>query len=645
LRSPFARVILVALIIGAAPIPAAAQAADWSTYLGDSSHSSVSSDATFTSSNLADVVPDWTFKEAPTNGQPAPSFEATPVVVGNRVYVGSESGNFFALDLATGTVIWQRFLGFVPALTCQYPKGITATATVAPDPATGALTVYVAGGDGNLYALSADTGATVWQSTIAAPSSTQNDYYDWSSPTVSNGKIYVGMSSECDNPFPRGGLKEFSQEDGTLLATAWFMPQGEGGAGIWTSAAVAPSGDVYVTTGSTYKPPYDQGESYSIIRLDGNSLAELDRWTVPQSQRGNDADWGASPAIFTINQSGTQTEAVGAMDKNGFFYAFPTDDLHDGPIWATKVATTQGFNLAAADWNGTDLYVATAGTKIDGVAYAGSIAELDPNTGRILWQTGLPGEIVGTPILNGAGILAAPAWSAAPNGTYLVDAQTGEVLQTLSDQKTPQFAQPVFAGDKLLLATANVGLDAYEVAPQVFADDFDSQAVSWTKVVNTGTTNDGYEGAAAQVISSGSPAYATETLTGSTTDMTLDVRLNIQQQGSTAVALASLLDHNGTYAIGAQLGSSGNLVIRDQFAGKSYGSKIVPSPGWHSLRVHVLEDGTQSQVITYWDGQKVSSLSRVLTLGTSPLQAVSIGDTAKKRTFDVLFDDVVARSP
>jgi len=117
-------------------------------------------------------------------------------VVGGHVYIGAGTGVFYALDEATGRVLWHQFLGFVPKKNCG-ARGIDSTATVAPDPMTGALTVYVSGGDGYLYALSAATGAIVWKSVIALPSPKVSDYYDWSSPTVSNGRIYMGVASQC----------------------------------------------------------------------------------------------------------------------------------------------------------------------------------------------------------------------------------------------------------------------------------------------------------------------------------------------------------------------------------------------------------------------------------------------------------------
>ena len=110
-------------------------------------------------------------------------------------------------------------------------QGIVATATVAPDPDTGTLTVYVNGADGILYALNAATGATIWQATIDTPSTTIDDYYDWSSPLVVKGTVYVGIASWCDLPVVKGGLIAFNQETGAQTAYFETAPSGDVGGG------------------------------------------------------------------------------------------------------------------------------------------------------------------------------------------------------------------------------------------------------------------------------------------------------------------------------------------------------------------------------------------------------------------------------
>ncbi len=173
-----------------------------------------------TTSNVSTLARTWQFRAAaPTQtGQPAPAFDASPTVYGGKVFIGSKTGVFYALNETTGVVVWSKFLGFVPKLTCN-ARGITATAAVAVDPTSGKPTVYVAGGDGYLYALDAASGAQVWRNVIGVHSPNLNDYYDWSSPTIANGSVYIGVSSQCDNPFVRGAVKRYSLSTGTLQGT------------------------------------------------------------------------------------------------------------------------------------------------------------------------------------------------------------------------------------------------------------------------------------------------------------------------------------------------------------------------------------------------------------------------------------------
>ena len=69
-------------------------------------------------------------------GKPAPRLDASPTVVAGRVYIGAESGGFYALNETTGAVVWSRQLDTEPNVTCP-ARGITATAAVKPDPVDG----------------------------------------------------------------------------------------------------------------------------------------------------------------------------------------------------------------------------------------------------------------------------------------------------------------------------------------------------------------------------------------------------------------------------------------------------------------------------------------------------------------------------
>lgn len=468
----FVRVALGVAICAALVTVGAARATvgvDWSSYLFDVGHSSATSDATITTANAGTLTRAWTFVAAqPTmSGQPQRTFYASPTVVGGQVFIGSNTGVFYALSLATGKVVWQQFLGFQPKKTCN-AIGLVSTAAAASDPTTGAEVVYVAGGDGYLYALNATDGSVVWRSVIAIPSTTVSDYFDWSSPTVANGKVYVGFASDCDNPFPPGGVAAFDQASGTRIATYYSVPgQGDGG-GVWTSPVVSATGDVWATTGSGPAPPAPQGFMYSILHLDGTTLGQVDSWTVPLSQRGADADFASSPTLFTAAIAGVQTPMVAACNKNGLLYAWPQADLTDGPTWSTRVGlgTGQGAQscLAAPIWDGQYLYDASNPTTIGGIAFKGSVRQLDPATGSAQWQTGLGGSIEGSPSVNGNGLIAAATYqpaTGASNGTYLINSADGSIAAFLPTTSL-QFSQPVFADGYLLLAQGSGFLIAYK---------------------------------------------------------------------------------------------------------------------------------------------------------------------------------------
>ena len=208
-----------------------------------------------------------------------------------------------------------------------------------------------------------------------------------------------------------------------------------------------------------------------IVRLDGQTLAKLDIWTVPQSELIPDSDFGGSPTIFQANLGGTVTPMVGACNKNGMYYALRLDNLAAGPVWTFQAGNPEnagtGQCIAAAIWDGSRLFVASNGTTIGDVPFGGSIRELDPATGAVIWNTGLPDAVYGSPSLNGAGVIALATYDEGPGQTaaYLIDASNGSILKTISTSNVSTFAQPVFADEFLFVASINGKLTAYKIGP------------------------------------------------------------------------------------------------------------------------------------------------------------------------------------
>ena len=441
--------------------PLAAQTADWPGYLFDLGHSSNNKAATaINPANASTLVEDWSFVDPqPTvEGQPAASFYTGPTVVNGVVYIGSNTGEFYALDEATGTELWHQLLGYTVPLSCGSGHGVTSTATVVPDPVSGALTVYVGGGDGYLYALDAATGDVVFRQFVTDVGTTRNQSFIWGSPTIFNGRIYLGFASACDNPLVRSAVKSFDQHTGRLLKTFWTLPSGSTGAGVWSSAA-SNGKSIWITTGNGATGGY----SFAIVKLNANNLRVQSSWINPAGT--GDLDWGSSPALFVARVNGVRTQLVGANGKDGIFHALDANHLENGPIWSFNVGTLPNFSigtcLAAPIWDSTNnrLFVGSNLTTINSQSYKGSIRAFDPADGTVLWETGLTGgPVMGSPTLDGAGVLAAGTYNIQDrtlNTVYLLDSSNGDILATIPQPNNIIFAQPVFAGTHLFVATSD----------------------------------------------------------------------------------------------------------------------------------------------------------------------------------------------
>jgi len=440
---------LVSAASAARPVIRAVGPAAWPAYLDGPSHTSDNkSQVSITPANVGALVQKWHFVGDPATmpGQPAPSYNASPTVADGAVFIASRTGWFYKLGERTGKVLAKVFIGFQPHLTCT-PGGPIATATVAKDPADGQDTVYVGAPDGYLYALRASNLSRKWRSKIAIPSTTVSDYFQWSSPTVANSRIYIGVSSHCDNPLVRGGVIGYNQATGKIFARYFAVPTGVTGGSVWSSVA-ATTHYVFVTTGNGEPTATKAYDTESIVELRARTLTRVAAFR-PTSQLGFDNDFGASPALFG--------SMVGACNKNGLFYALHVPSMT--LAWERRIATRPGGTqrptcIAASAYDGKHLYVAAQATVFNGTAFQGSVRELNPATGRVLWQTGLPDGVLGTPSLDGAGVLAVGTdgeTAGAHNAVYLLNASTGHIVRTLITGGH-DFAQSTFAGGWLFTA-------------------------------------------------------------------------------------------------------------------------------------------------------------------------------------------------
>ncbi len=348
--------------------PAAAPTLDWPAYQHGPAHSNAAyGDTAITTANAASLTAKWTFvsKKSTVKGAPLPRFDSSATVVAGMVYITSWNGQVYALNATTGALVWQKSVDFGSSADCP-PNGPSGTPAVVNDPVTGASTLYVTGSH-YLYALNPTTGAQLWKAAMGpATAAGEARWYDWSSPLVVGGKIYVGMTSACSDLI-RGGVIQFNQHTGKKLHTWYAVPAGKVGTSVWTSQ-VGDGTNVWVTTGNPDPNAGQVYDAFSIVRLSASNLTKVDKWTTP-TPINDDLDFGGSPAFVTATVNGVSTPMVGACNKNGNFYMFNRNNLAAGPIWQRQVGavggTLQGACVTSPAFDGAQNAIWVAGNQTD----------------------------------------------------------------------------------------------------------------------------------------------------------------------------------------------------------------------------------------------------------------------------------------
>ena len=358
-------------------------------FLQNTSRTAATTDRGLSLAKAPDLALKWAYQ---TGGPMATSTS----IVGTTAYVGSWDGYEYAIDTATGTLIWKTFLGQTTDPACN-PNviGVTSAATV-----VGGV-VYVGGGGPYWYALSAATGAVEWQ--VYTGLNTQaGAYYNWSSPLLVGNYAYIGIASNCDAPLVRGKLLKVAisgPQQGQIVATHYFVPAGQVGGGVWTSPTYdAATKTIFVSTGTLND--YTQTQSDALVALDANTLRTKSHWQLPFEVSVSDSDWGTTPTL-TTDSAGHRLLSV--ANKNGVLYTLKRNDLAAGPIWQRRVAiggdcpTCGDGTIASGVFAHGVLYYAGGSNVSHGRGSSGSISAFNPGTGKILWSRQTEGPILGSP--------------------------------------------------------------------------------------------------------------------------------------------------------------------------------------------------------------------------------------------------------
>lgn len=264
-------------------------------------------------------------------------------VADGKVYTTSGDGNLTALDV-NGTYLWR-------SLTFNY-HGMSSSPTVA----NGKVFVGI-DSQPRMYAFDANTGAKVWEYVDAVMMAGT-----YSSPVVTGGKVYFGTETQKVLALPENDPNGDGKIDSGEVIWSKAMPDK-----VWSTPAVVGS-VLYIGAGDANS--VGSNVFYALNASNGNTL-----WTYPTS--GNIGDVLSSPSVY-----GGRVY-FGATNGNAYALNATTGALAwstplGGPIWSSPAV---GYGRIFIGANDNRLHV------------------LDANTGIEIWNYTTGGNVQSSPTL------------------------------------------------------------------------------------------------------------------------------------------------------------------------------------------------------------------------------------------------------
>ena len=364
----------------------------------------------FTRDNVSQLALKWVFAYPG-----ALRARSQPLVHDGVVFVGSQSGDIYALNLETGCAHWT------------YSAGAEVRSSLSLGHVPGRLNPVLYMGDfsATAHAVDALDGSLIWRTAVG-------DHADATitgSPKLHEGKLYVPISSSewataADPGYAcctfQGGVVAVDAASGELqwrnhvidapaLETGEQNPfgaprRGPAGAPVWNSPTIdADRGVLYVGTGEGYtSPAADTSDAVVAFSLEtgerqwAKQLLGGDAWNMAcfigeaancPEEDGPDLDIGASTILWSDGDS----DYLLVGQKSGDVYALDPDE--DGAVlWHNKVG--RGGFLGGVHWGMSadteSLFVPIADTTITGRftgAVSPGIHALDPTSGDRKWYT------------------------------------------------------------------------------------------------------------------------------------------------------------------------------------------------------------------------------------------------------------------
>jgi polyvinyl alcohol dehydrogenase (cytochrome) len=359
-----------------------------------------------------------------------------PTVFGGRVFVGSDDHHVYSLDAKNGCLAWT------------FDAGGSVRTAITVGRVGESWAAYFGDQSGYAYALNAATGVLIWKTRID-----NNPYVIITgAPVLADGMLFVPASASegavTGNPmYPccrfRGSISALDAATGKTVWKSYTIaqtpkPSGKNRRGVqlWapSGAAVwsAPTIDlrrraVYVGTGDDYSEPVaSTSDAIMAFDMESGKLLWSRQMTKGDAQNvscgmpdpydtncpkanGPDYDFGSSPILETLPNG---RRALIAGQKSGMVYALDPD-RRGATIWQRRVG--RGSKLGGVQWGSAAdaraAYVAVSDEKFAPAAAGtpgaqntpfgipflldpnagGGLFALDVRTGSLLWKTPNPG--------------------------------------------------------------------------------------------------------------------------------------------------------------------------------------------------------------------------------------------------------------
>jgi eukaryotic-like serine/threonine-protein kinase len=324
--------------------------------------------------------------------------DASPVVAGGTVYIGSRDHNLYAIDIASGAVRWK----------------FEAGSWIESSPAVVNNVVYVGSNDGKLYALNAVSGKKLWDYS--------SRFVIRSSPAVADGIVYFSSNDYC--------IHALDAATGKML---WNVNTGTD----VQSSPVVDAGILYTGTGGAYFFAVDA--RHGTVRNEFNAFRPV--ISSPIVKDG---------VVYFCNSEGW-LYAMEGKSRNWLFenkirpmwavlYLYggaPKPPPQSGFLWSLQLGMSSTSSPTIA---GNNLYI--------GVDNKVVCVDLTNQSKR--WEATMGGYISGTPLVAGNLVYATNE-----NGhLYIFDSSSGEQIKDVAIGGTIS-SSPAISGSTVFVSSSD----------------------------------------------------------------------------------------------------------------------------------------------------------------------------------------------